>query len=85
MLVNIQKKLDAVSCPSCGKAHVLQASFSCSRDEKVCEPICQCKECGLVLNVQLPIGTNQINENDSLSMSCNLETTSCQVEIKKAG
>lgn len=82
MLVVIQKKLDATSCPSCGKNKVLQASLSCSRDDKRCEPICQCLDCGLILMVNLPHNARQLEDANAVSMSCDLVTASCQIEIR---
>lgn len=83
MLLSIQKKLENTACPSCGKDHVLQATLHCSRDEKQCKPICQCTNCGLVLNVDIPSSVSQINDNDSVSLSCDLETSACYVEVLK--
>lgn len=84
MLVSIQKKLNLANCPSCGKNKVLQASLSCSRDEKKCEPICHCIQCGISLKINIPEGTSIVHENNSVSVSCDLLSASCNLTIQKA-
>jgi transcription elongation factor Elf1 len=84
MLINLQKKLDEASCPSCGKTNVLQAILSCSRNEKKCETSCVCKDCGIALIVNIPENFNQINNVEILSTSCSLETSTCEIKLTKA-
>jgi predicted RNA-binding Zn-ribbon protein involved in translation (DUF1610 family) len=82
MLIAIQKKLNATPCPSCGKKNVLQASLSCSRDEKKCATSCQCSDCGIHLLVQIPeeLSAEELHSTKELKIECGLS----QCEIVQA-
>jgi len=82
MLVEVQKKLNVIACPSCNKKNVLQAVLSCSRDEEKCTTSCQCSDCGTHLMVQIPenLTVEQLAQ-ESFALQCSLITSSCEVVV----
>ncbi len=86
MLIQIQKKLNDVVCPSCEKKQVLEATLSCSRDDKKCQTFCQCSNCGT--NLLFEMGQEVDIEKVDLSsyaIRCSLETRNCVLEALPVG
>jgi hypothetical protein len=80
MLVQIQKLLNETQCPSCGKHSVLQATLSCSRDDKKCTTACQCSQCGINLILQIPETMNiETAPAADMKLECSLSSSSCEI------